>query len=93
MIDKEEVLQIHQVLIAQFGGSAGIRDEGLLDSALKRPFSGFEETEFYPSPHEKTVTILESMVKNHSLVDGNKRTGYLLMRLVLLAYQQGIEAS
>jgi death-on-curing protein len=93
MIDKEEVLQIHQVLIAQFGGSAGIRDEGLLDSALKRPFSGFGETEFYPSPHEKAAAILESIVKNHPFVDGNKRTGYVLMRLVLLEYQQDIESS
>jgi death on curing protein len=92
MIDKKEVLQIHQILIAQFGGLEGVRDDGLLESALERPFSGFGQTEFYPSPEEKAAAILESVVKNHPFVDGNKRTGYVLMRLILLEYQQDIEA-
>jgi len=93
MIDKKEVLQIHQLLIVQFGGLEGVRDEGLLESALERPFSGFGETEFYPSVEEKAAAILESVVKNHPFVDGNKRTGYVLMRLILLEYGQDIEAT
>ncbi len=93
MIDKKEVLQIHQILIAQFGGLAGVREESLLESALERPFGGFSETEFYPSPEEKAAAILESVVKNHPFTDGNKRTGYVLMRLILLEYGQDIEAT
>ena len=93
MIDKKEVLQIHQILIAQFGGLEGVREEGLLESALERPFSGFGETEFYPTAEEKAAAILESVVKNHPFIDGNKRTGYVLMRLILLEYGQDIEAT
>lgn len=93
MIDKKEVLQIHQILIAQFGGLEGVREEGLLESALERPFSGFGETEFYPSVEEKAAAILESVVKNHPFIDGNKRTGYVLMRLILLEYGRDIEAT
>ena len=49
MIDYQEVLAIHQVLIKEFGGLQGVRDENALKSALERPFSGFGETEFYLS--------------------------------------------
>lgn len=59
----------------------------------ERPFSGFGETEFYPSPEEKAAAILESVVKNHPFIDGNKRTGYVLMRLLLLEYGQDLEAT
>ena len=60
MIDFEEVLEIHQVLIDEFGGSVGIRDLGLLMSALERPFSGFGETLFYPTPETKMHKELKS---------------------------------
>jgi len=92
MIDYQEVLGIHQVLIREFGGSQGVRDENGLKSALERPFSGFGETEFYPSPEEKAGAILESIVKNHPFIDGNKRTGYVLMRLVLMNFGKDIKA-
>ncbi|GAB4018703.1 hypothetical protein [Spirosoma koreense] len=52
MIELEEALSIHQILIEEFGGLTGIRDEGLLRSALARPFSGFETTEFYPKAEQ-----------------------------------------
>lgn len=93
MILLEEVLAIHGVLIQKYGGSDGIRDEGLLIAALERPFAGFGTTEFYPKPVEKAAAILESVVKNHPFVDGNKRTGYVLMRLILMHYGQDIRAS
>ncbi|MDX2302644.1 MAG: type II toxin-antitoxin system death-on-curing family toxin [Microscillaceae bacterium] len=93
MIDYQEVLEIHQVLIREFGGSQGVRDESGLKSALERPFSGFGETEFYPSPEEKAGAILESIVKNHPFIDGNKRTGYVLMRLVLMNFGKDIQAT
>jgi death-on-curing protein len=93
MIYLQEVLEIHQVLIQQFGGSQGVRDEGLLKSAIERPFSGFGEAEFYPTPEAKAGAILESIVKNHPFIDGNKRTGYVLMRLILMQFGKDITAT
>lgn len=93
MIDLQEVFEIHQVLIQEFGGSQGVRDEGLLKSALERPFSGFGKTEFYPTPEEKAGAVLESIVKNHPFIDGNKRTGYVLMRLILMQFGKDITAT
>ena len=93
MIDIQEVFEIHQVLIQEFGGSQGVRDEGLLKSAIERPFSGFGETEFYPTPEEKAGAVLESIIKNHPFIDGNKRTGYVLMRLVLMQFGKDITAT
>ena len=93
MIDLQEVFEIHQVLIGEFGGSQGVRDIGLLKSALERPFSGFGTTEFYKTPEEKASAILESIVKNHPFIDGNKRTGYVLMRLILMQYGKDIIAT
>ncbi len=87
-MDYLEVLGIHQILIQKFGGSQGVRDENALKSALERPFSGFGEIEFYSSPEEKASAILESIVKNHFFVDGNKRTGYVLMSLILMMLQE-----
>lgn len=83
MISLDEVLYIHRRLIDEFGGSDGVRDEGVLLSAIARPFSGFGDTEFYPTPIEKGAAIAESIVKNHPFVDGNKRTGYALMEFIL----------
>ncbi|MFN0202522.1 MAG: type II toxin-antitoxin system death-on-curing family toxin, partial [Bacteroidia bacterium] len=65
MIDINEVIEIHQTLLKEFGGLSGVRDEGLLKSAIERPFSGFGEIMFYPTPEEKGAAILESMVVNH----------------------------
>jgi len=83
MITLEEVMYIHRRLIDDFGGSDGVRDESVLLSAIVRPFSGFGDTEFYPTPVEKGAAVAESIVRNHPFVDGNKRTGYALMELIL----------
>lgn len=93
MIDINEVLEIHQILLKDFGGLSGVRDEGLLKSSLERPFSGFGEVEFYHTPEEKAAAILESIVVNHPFLDGNKRTGYVLMRLLLMQYGKDIQAN
>ena len=93
MITLKEVLQIHQIAIDEFGGAIGIRDEGILQSAIARPFNGFGDSVFYPEPAGKAAAILESIVKNHPFVDGNKRTGYLLMRLIMMNYDKDIKAS
>ena len=92
MISEKEVLEIHSILIERFGGSNGIRDGELLDSALKRPYQTFDGIELYPTPIEKAAAILESIVKNHPFVDGNKRTGYVLARLLIMSEQLDIRA-
>ena len=93
MISKQDVIKIHQILIRRYGGIDGIRDLSMLESALKRPYSGIEHNEFYPSPEEKASAILESIVKNHPFYDGNKRTGYVLMRLTLLQNNKDLNTS
>jgi death on curing protein len=93
MIELKDVLSIHKILIDQFGGSLGIRDQGVLESALARPFGIFDGVSFYPSPEEKSAALIESIVKNHPFIDGNKRIGFVLMRLTLLNEGLGILAT
>jgi death-on-curing protein len=91
MIDIKDVLNIHNILIDKFGGSKGIRDIGLLESAINRPFATFDNKDLYPTPTEKAAAILESILINHPFLDGNKRTAYVLMRLILL--ENGLDIS
>ena len=93
MISIKEVEIIHNILIDKFRGSKGIRDIGLLESALARPFATFDDNDLYPNPTEKASAILESIVINHPFIDGNKRTAYTLMRLILLENGLDIFAS
>ena len=93
MIEFDSVIEIHETLIKQFGGISGIRDKNLLISAISRPSSGTKDQEFYPSPAQKAAAIIESIVKNHPFIDGNKRTGYVLMRIVLLEFGFDIKAN
>ena len=93
MIRQEDALKIHKLLIDQFGGSHGVRDEGLLNSAINRPFATFDQQELYPEPIEKAAAIIESIVTNHPFIDGNKRTGYVLARLLLLKSGLDIKAT
>ena len=93
MISLEEVEQIHNLLIEEFGGAKGIRDKGALDAAINRPFATFDSQELYPSPADKAAAIIESILVNHPFIDGNKRTGYVLMRLFLMQAGQDIQAS
>jgi death on curing protein len=84
MISFEEAIQIHELLIQRFGGSEGLRDPEALKSALARPYQTFEEQELYPTPEEKASAVLESIISNHPFLDGNKRIGFVLMKLILL---------
>jgi len=93
MINLALVQNIHEALIEQFGGGDGIRDIGALEAALVRPYGTFEETDLYPTPIDKASAILESILINHPFIDGNKRTGYVLMRLILLDAGLDIYAS
>ena len=93
MISIKEVQIIHNILIDKFGGSKGIRDLGLLESALARPFATFDGKDLYPNAIDKASAILESIVINHPFIDGNKRIAYVLMRLILLENDADISAT
>ncbi len=92
MILEKDALRIHSILIERFGGSDGVRDRDLLDAALNRPFQTFDGQDLYPTPVGKAAAVLESIVKNHPFIDGNKRTGYVLARLLLMQAHLDIEA-
>ena len=93
MINLDQAIGIHQVLIEKFGGTNGIKDQGSLEAALHRPYATFDQKELYPTPVEKAAAILESILINHPFIDGNKRTGYVLMRLTLMEGGLDIKAS
>lgn len=76
---KEKVLLLHQLLIESTGGSFGVRDEALLESALESAFSGFGGVEFYPTKEEKGARLGYSLISSHAFVDGNKRIGIYVM--------------
>ena len=88
-LSKSQVLLLHEQLVAETGGSPGLRDEGMLDSALNAPFQTFGGEDVYPSLHQKAAHLCFGLVKNHPFVDGNKRIGAHVM-LVFLALN-GIE--
>ena len=78
-ITKEQVLLLHQLLIKYTGGAGGVRDEGLLDSALATPFMSFDSVSLYPTIESKAARLAFGLVKNHPFIDGNKRIGILAM--------------
>ena len=88
-LSKPQILLLHEQLIAKTGGSSGLRDEGMLDSALNAPFQTFGGEDVYPSLQQKAARLCFGLVKNHPFVDGNKRIGAHVM-LVFLALN-GIE--
>ncbi len=92
MIGLEEALAIHSELIRETGGADGVRDQGGLEAALARPYATFAGEDLYPDPVDKAAAILESVIKNHPFVDGNKRSGYTLARLVLVTYDLDLVA-
>lgn len=76
---KEKVLLLHQLISEETGGSVGVRDEGLLESALEAAFSSFGGQEFYPTKEEKGARLGYNLISNHAFVDGNKRIGVYVM--------------
>lgn len=84
VLSKPQVLMLHEQLIKATGGSTGIRDEGMLDSALMNPFQSYGGEELYPSIQAKAAQLCFGLVKNHAMIDGNKRLGAHVM-LVFLA--------
>ena len=70
-LTRDEVLEIHKLLIVRFGGKSGVRDLGLLESALYRPKTGY-----YKSITEMSAALFESLIMNHPFIDGNKRVAF-----------------
>ena len=85
----KQVITIHSSLIEATGGTDGVRDMGLLESALETPFQTFGGQDLYPALIQKTARLGHSLVSNHPFVDGNKRIGLHAM-LVFLAIN-GVE--
>ena len=82
-LSREQILSLHHQLIERYGGSHGVRDEGMLESALNAPFQSFGETAFYPTTQEKAVRLAYGLIMNHPFHDGNKRIGALAMLTML----------
>ena len=82
-LTKEQILMLHNELIRETGGSGGLRDEGLLDSALNAPFQGFGNVDSFPSLQQKGARLGYGLICNHAFVDGNKRIGAHAMLLFL----------
>jgi len=78
-----EILYLHHRFIESTGGSHGIRDMGMLLSAVERPKAGFGGTEVYPDLFTKAAALLESLCRNHPFLDGNKRLTYAAAGLFL----------
>jgi len=79
----EQVISLHSFLIAKTGGMDGVRDENLLESALRAPFQTFDGNELYPNIFDKAAQLCYSLIENHPFADGNKRIGVHLTLLFL----------
>jgi len=84
-LEKDQVLRLHRQLVEAFGGSHGVRDDGLLDSALAMPYMTFFGQDLYPSLEAKAAQLCFGLVKNHAFFDGNKRIGAHSMLVLLEA--------
>ena len=84
--DINDVIELHDsILVGDFGGLPGVRDEKLLASALERAFTGLSDgTEFFPTIEKKAGVILHSLIQFHPFIDGNKRTGVTITQIYLL---------
>ena len=87
IVTKNQIILLHDQIISETGGTRGLRDEGLLESALFTPFQVFGNEELYPSILEKAARLGFGLVKNHAFLDGNKRIGAHAM-LVFLALNE-----
>ena len=88
-LSKAQVLLLHDQLVVETGGLSGLRDEGMLDSALSAPYQTFGGEDIYPSLLQKAARLCFGLVKNHPFLDGNTRIG-VHIALVFLALN-GVE--
>lgn len=91
-LTKEQIKMLHTALIERYGGEDGLRDEGMLDSALNAPFQTFSGSELYPDLLSKAARLAFGLIANHPFIDGNKRIGthamliFLRLNMVVLEY-------
>ena len=83
ILSKEQILLLHAQLIEETGGSKGLKDEGMLDSALTAPFQSFDGKDLFPSVYQKAARLGYGLASNHAFVDGNKRIGAHAMLVFL----------
>ena len=83
VLSKEQILYLHEELIDEAGGMQGLKDEGLLDSALAAPFKSFEDQDLFPSIYQKAARLGFGLASNHAFIDGNKRIGAHAMLVFL----------
>jgi len=80
---KHQIIIIHEELIRESGGCTGVRDDALLESALAAPFQEYAGVELFPSIQAKAARLCYGLVKNHPMIDGNKRIGAHVMLIFL----------
>ena len=83
LLTVEEILSLHERIIDKTGGSRGLRDMGLLESAVYSTETSFDDIEQYPSVEEKAARLMFALTSNHAFVDGNKRIGVFVMLITL----------
>lgn len=94
ILSADQIILLHAHLISETGGIDGIRDRGLLESAVHTPFQSFNGTDAYPSLQQKAARLCYGLVKNHAFLDGNKRIGvhamlvFLSLNKIELEYSQ-----
>lgn len=79
----EEIISLHERIIDKTGGSHGVRDMGLLESAVYSAETSFNDIEQYPSIEEKAARLMFALTSNHAFIDGNKRIGVFTMLITL----------
>ncbi|HOY10853.1 MAG TPA: type II toxin-antitoxin system death-on-curing family toxin [Candidatus Omnitrophota bacterium] len=89
----KQVIYLHKQIISETGGTQGVRDRGLLESAVYRPQASFGGRDLYPDLYSKTAVLCYFIIHNYPFVDGNKRVGYEGMRLMLRVNGYDINAS
>ena len=92
-LDVDDVLELHATLIVEHGGSDGIRDRGLLESAVAQPMASFGGEFLHQDLFEMAAALLVSLVGNHPFVDGNKRTGLAAMLVFLELNEYSVDES
>jgi death-on-curing protein len=93
LLSAQQVLFLHARLIEETGGSHGLRDIALLESAVARPQATFDRADLYPDLFTKAAALMHSLIANHPFVDGNKRTGIAAAGLMLMRNGWRLEAS
>ncbi len=82
-LSKSLVIKLQEMLIEKSGGTKGLRDEGLLESAIESAYATFDGEELYTDELDKIINTSYSLIKNHCFIDGNKRIGILVLTILL----------